>query len=281
MKRLSALRGADLNRVRRWLGHLAEARDLPALGKQVIAEGGRLLPADHYLWDVWQPDMSAMRVGETVTNLDHQEVSVSQYESALRATIWDHPMFAAGGIPLMTHRPQRMSDFQAYGEFKHNPLFREVYRHLDSHFQLVFKILELPDRVVSLTWNRRALDFSERERELLDVMGRGVGIIGRRIAEREKLETACQTIHSVLKRPAFGGHWGLEPGGRLPLLSAQEGRMLAGLLRGRPREEIAAKIGWRRDLLDRRLAALRDRLGFENTAQLLSTLVALKAPSLK
>jgi hypothetical protein len=39
--------------------------------------------------------------------------------------------------------------------------------------------------------------------------------------------------------------------------------MLAGLIRGRPREKIAAKIGWRRDFLDRRLAVLHDRLGLK------------------
>lgn len=61
-----------------------------------------------------------------------------------------------------------------------------------------------------------------------------------------------------------------------PHLSATEGAILAGLIRSQSREMIAEKLRWRRDTLDRRVALIRERLGFENTPQLLSTLAALK-----
>jgi len=41
------------------------------------------------------------------------------------------------------------------------------------------------------------------------------------------------------------------------------------LIRGDARAEIAASLNWRRDTLDRHLGGLRERLGYENTAQLM------------
>lgn len=72
------------------------------------------------------------------------------------------------------------------------------------------------------------------------------------------------------------GSWRNIPLTHTAVLTNAEGRLLAGLLRGKSREEIAANLGWRRDTLDRRLALLRDRLGFENVPLLLRALAATK-----
>jgi DNA-binding CsgD family transcriptional regulator len=51
------------------------------------------------------------------------------------------------------------------------------------------------------------------------------------------------------------------------------------VVRGEARAEIAASLEWRRDTLDRHLGGLRERLGFENTAQLMQALAELKPPA--
>ena len=65
----------------------------------------------------------------------------------------------------------RLSDFESRRQFRENPLFREVYRHLDSHYQLADTPRLLEDRRIVLTWNRRAMDFTERDRQVCQFMG--------------------------------------------------------------------------------------------------------------
>jgi DNA-binding NarL/FixJ family response regulator len=60
-------------------------------------------------------------------------------------------------------------------------------------------------------------------------------------------------------------------------LTTDEGQVLGALLRGTSREEIAARQGWRRDTLDKRITALRDRMGYENTGLLLHELARASA----
>src|SRR5690606_5559012 len=61
-----------------------------------------------------------------------------------------------------------------------------------------------------------------------------------------------------------------------PLLRESDGRIMAALIRGTPRTEIAARLQWRSDTLDRYLAELRERIGYESIPQLLHALAALK-----
>lgn len=64
-----------------------------------------------------------------------------------------------------------------------------------------------------------------------------------------------------------------------PFLGAKDARILAGLIRGESREAIALHLHWRRDTLDRHLGHLRERLGFENSSQLLRAFAAIKPAS--
>lgn len=68
----------------------------------------------------------------------------------------------------------------------------------------------------------------------------------------------------------------LDPAGSGSHLSAKDASILVGLTSGQSRDEIAAKLQWRRDTLDRNLAAVRERLGLENNSLLLSLLATLR-----
>jgi hypothetical protein len=150
-------------------------------------------------------------------------------------------------------------------------LFREVYRHLDSSHQLAYTPSVLQDRRILLTWNRRALDFSERDREILHFMGLRLGVISRRIEQREQLEKNWRSLCGFVDARLAAG-----PANSL---GAQDLRLLTKLLESGTRSGIARDLGVRRDSVDKRLGSIRERLGLENHHQLLSALAELKNPA--
>jgi hypothetical protein len=165
-----------------------------------------------------------------------------------------------------------MSDYQSRLKLRENPLYREVYRHLEVADQTLMMVGDYPDRMVFLMINTPGRATTDRERDGVHLLGLAAGRIGHRLVERERLDRICSRLAA---RFSLGPQ--VSVGAKTtPRLSPAEGRLLAGLVRDRPREEIAARLGWRRDTLDRRLAALRERLGFDNTAQLVRALVAAR-----
>jgi DNA-binding NarL/FixJ family response regulator len=71
---------------------------------------------------------------------------------------------------------------------------------VESHVTRLYRKLGAHNRLELL--GTRAKDFSERERELSEIMGRSAAIIGRRVEERQRLEAACKAILRILKHPA-------------------------------------------------------------------------------
>lgn len=269
----SSLTDSDLRLINRMTGYLAEARDLDVLGREFVAGMADILPADCMLWNRWTTG-----IGEIIdfeTNDDGFRDGLTRYGEALNATIHHHPVIAAGQVELTWRSPQRMSDYQSFRDFKSNPLFREVYRHLDSHHQIAYSAARLEDTEVILSWNLKRRDFSDREMQKLHLAGIRVGSLCRRLEETRRLEKIWMALSERIgSTPEFDtGLMGL------PLFRERDGRIMAALIRGTPRAAIAASLQWRRDTLDRYLAEMRERLGFESIPQLLHAFSSLKGPA--
>jgi DNA-binding CsgD family transcriptional regulator len=119
-----------------------------------------------------------------------------------------------------------------------------------------------------LTWNRRAFDFSEQDRQLFQFIGLRLDVISRRIEQRQQLEKSWRTLAGFIDTRM--------PTESVASLGEHDGILLAELLKQKPRIEIARLAGIRRDSIDKRLGSIRERLGLENHHQLLSALVDLR-----
>lgn len=265
MSHFREITGRDLRLLNDKMAPLADLRDIDEVERRFVHHASDLLPGDCVTWNNWTLDMSTPITSRA--NPEY-ETEIARLNEPLNLFVQHHPVIVGGGLPLTLERPQRMSDYQSYSRFKENPLFREVYRHVDANFQLGSTPSRHATGTVALTWNRRTRDFTERDQDLLHLIGRRLDIILQRLGERMRLERACAALGSALPNLAA-----LD---KITTLSNAEGRLLAGLLRGKSREEIARKLGWRRDTLDRRLALIRDRMGFENTGSLLRALAETK-----
>lgn len=260
----------DLRAINRLAGHLVEAPDLDTLGRQLIGGSGKILPADFMVWNLWTPNMDTLLSFEA--NHEQLRDAMNQREDSLLATIHHHPVISAGQLESTRMKPQRMSDYQSHAAFKSNPLFQEVYRHLESNYQIAYNAIVLDESQIMLSWNLRSRDFTDREVQLLHLLGMQVATLSRRIEDRRHLREMWETLNCSMGAA-------MEPlAASDPLLGANDGRILTGLIRGEARTAIAAGLNWRRDTLDRHLGGLRDRLGYENTGQMLQALAALRSP---
>lgn len=267
MEKFRDVRASDLRSIRRLTGQLMEAEDLPTLGEELIKGAEKFLPSDFMLWNVWMPDMSRI-IGLASNQRDCCKM-LERYETALSATIHHHPVIAAGHLEQAGIRPQRMSDYQSTAAFEDNPLYREVYRHVDSRHQIAYEAIRLQDCRVILSWNHLGSDFDERQIQVLHLLGMQVAALSRRLEERRHLWRIWGELSGAL---------GLQPevrGALEPLLGGKDGHILSRLVRGDTRTAIAAELGWRRDTLDRHLATVRERLGYENTPQMLQAFAEL------
>lgn len=261
-KDLTAAKARSIDRI---VVAMARLETLDELKDHFIAVAGSILPADCLCWNNWAPDMSHLI---TFRINDSYAECFNGLQDVFAETVGAHPVIAANRLGETTRQVMRISDFQPVSRFRENPLFREVYRHLDSHYQICYTASILRDRRLILTWNRRALDFTDQDSQVFHYMSLRLGAVSRRIEERQHLDAAWKGLCDFID-PRMAA-------GSVESLGERDGHVLAELLKSRPRHEIAAEMGIRRDSVDKRLGAIRERLGLENHHQLLSALAALR-----
>ncbi|MDB5325352.1 MAG: response regulator receiver protein [Phycisphaerales bacterium] len=64
----------------------------------------------------------------------------------------------------------KISDFLTRRELKASGLYHSVYRHLDTEFQMAVTVVADPGKTVGIALNRKLRDFSERDREVLQLL---------------------------------------------------------------------------------------------------------------
>lgn len=266
-ERFREIRTSDLRGIRRLTGHLMEAEDLSTLGRELIQGTMKTLPADFTVWNLWTLEMDQVLAMES--NSPQCQQVLDYYNDELVTTIPHHPVIAAGHLDSVKLRPQRMSDYESVTSFLDNPLYREVYRHVDSRHQMVYMI-QLEDSQVFLSWNRHNRDFTSREMQVLHVLGLQLAALSRRLEERRHLRRTWDDLADALGFRSAGME--------CPPLGRNDGYILSAMIRGTSRAEIAQGLHWRRDTLDRHLAMLREKMGYENMAQLQQALADLRFP---
>ncbi len=266
MQRFREIDGSAARKIDRSMASLASIGSFEELETRFLEEAFKILPGDLLCWNNWERDLSgpiSFRM-----NRDYA-VRCDSLLEVFRETVSNHPVLAANQFGATTGRVMRISDFQSVAGFRENPLFREVYRHVDSHYQIMFTTNVLKDRRITLTWSRRAFDFSERERQVFHFMGLRLGVVSRMLDERERLEKNWRALCGFVDARL--------PAGPASALGERDVVLLTELMKGDTPETIACHLGTRRDSVDKRLGAIRERLGLENRHQLLSAMAELKS----
>ncbi|MFT3990467.1 MAG: hypothetical protein QM680_03560 [Luteolibacter sp.] len=267
MKRFREVSGSTARRIDRIMMGMSSLDDFGDLERLFLAESEKLLPADCICWNNWSLDWRGL-VSQRCNEVGYTKW-LDQHQEVFHEVVGYHPMIVGGHLPKSYKQVLRMSDVIRLSEFRKNPLFREIYRHMDSEYQLSHAPVKLEDRRVVLTWNRRAMDFSERDRQMLHYLGRRLNAISLHLEERQRLEGSWKRLCQFVD-----AKWSA---GSVKTLKLKDGLLLAELLGGKSRAEIAKESGIRVDSLDKRLGVIRECLGLENHRQLLRALAELKA----
>jgi DNA-binding CsgD family transcriptional regulator len=264
MKRFSEVTAGMARKVERSMAGLAGARSLVELEELFIPEAARLVPGDCLCWNNWSNDLSHQI---SVSSNDDYARKAGDLNDSFVETLIHHPLFTH--FADTTDHVMRISDFASDRSFRENPLFREVYRHLDSYHQICYTPSVLPDHRIVLTWNRRALDFTERDRQIFHHLGQRLNVVALGIEERQRLEKHISELCRFVDSKIF-------PDPSSASLGEKDTLLLSQLLNHRSRGDIAGDSGIRRDSVDKRLGSIREKLGLENHHQLLSALADLK-----
>lgn len=137
----------------------------------------------------------------------------------------------------------RISDSVPFGRFRHGALYSEYYRRIGIDHAMALP-LHVDDRtLVSFVLNRRRRDFSERDREVLDLAGTTLAALYRRFRPVAR-EGAAQA--SLAAR-----------------LTAREREVMRWLSAGKTDRDIGAIVGCSHRTVQKHLQRIYDKLGVE------------------
>lgn len=265
MNQLREIKASSIHKIDRLMSELSRTKSLIELELRLIELAHTVIPADCIAWNNWSLDWSSFHSG--TLSQPYQKT----FESLLdrfAEVVARHPIIAAGEFWTSTKEVMKLSDFESERNFKDNPLYQEVYRHLDSKHQLSFAPVALQDRRVLLTINRTGSDFSSQDMQLVTYFGLKLARLAKWMEERTNFQnTLCALCSLVGKQVKLDGIDSLTPG---------DLQLITGLMQRQTLNEIAWRTGVQRNTIDKRLNAIRERLNLDHHKQLLSALAELR-----
>jgi len=157
----------------------------------------------------------------------------------------------------------RISDSLPFSRFRHTGLYSEYYRRIGIDHAVALPIHVDETTLISFVLNRRGRDFSDRERDVLDLVG---GPLSRLYLKARALEQVRSTL--AVKTPDAQRLESLD-------VTPREAEVLQWLAAGKTDREIAALLGCSHRTVQKHLQRLYVKLGVETrTAAVMRSLGA-------
>jgi DNA-binding CsgD family transcriptional regulator len=161
MKRVSSRR---LEKVLGFLRETHEAQDLDTFARTVPAAIARLIDADVVTYSEVNP--ARKRVA---WHYQPGAMPILDFRSAFERFMHTDPLVVhyANGAD---GRTTKISDLMTQREFHSLPIYSEFYRHLELEHQVAFLLDTVKPLLVGMTLNRSSKDFTEEDRDTLDLL---------------------------------------------------------------------------------------------------------------
>ena len=143
------------------VGELLALQDLDEFCQALLVAMREELGADYCAFHELPPDLP-----DTIS-MSEPEVPFEMHEAFARYAI-QNPI-AAYFLKTRDGRPTRFSDLVSLQELHRLELYREVYRPLGVEYQIALTLPSGADRILGLALSRREHDFTDHERDLLDM----------------------------------------------------------------------------------------------------------------
>ncbi|MDQ8185803.1 hypothetical protein [Pelagicoccus sp. SDUM812002] len=257
------IRETDFRVLRDFAHHLFLLSHWDELSECALLYLNRLLPSDCICWNEWTPAFAFLK---------HSQVSAS-HDSTIRSllpalveNLKYHPVIAEHGWQNLRDIPYQLSDYIDQGALSENPLYTEVYRHLEARYQLAFPFCSTSTTELFLILNRGSHDFTANERHLLKTSGPLLASHVHRLHRKEMAIRKAGIVATIMEQ-----NYGLL---NVDKLSLGELFLLKELAAGQNVSDVARHKKVRRDTLSRQLSTAREKLQLDTNKELLSTLRA-------
>ena len=230
------LRRSDLREAITVLGAVAEsARDVSSFA----AAGVRLLPA------LVASEMTTLSLCDLESGRREVVASPGGRISAADRAAFDryfavHPLvrYHAGARGRDAHR---ISDTMPFARFRHSALFADYYRRVGIDHAIALPLFVDARTLVSFVLNRKGRDFSDRDRDVLDLTG-----------------ATLAGMFSTFRAADRAARRGLGP-----VLTPREHEVLRWLAAGKTDRDVAAILGCSHRTVQKHLEHVYEKLGVE------------------
>ena len=252
----SLLRQSTLRATQASVKRMMRHRTWEGVSAQWLEEIQGICPGECLSWNEFTPRGGFELIGCTMSQ-DYMAI-LPVTGPRLPTFLPHHPILQKISWAELGVESMRLSDFQAAGAFRNrNPLFHEVYRHLDAHHQAVVRIGTYSDRDVKLALNRRHSDFTDDELVQLTYLAQALDPHLKTVDRHRSLEKDLRALHQAIgQRMEVPGHY-------LDQLTNAEIGALHCLVTG---DRLALRDSHRR----RALSSLREKLQLESNRQVLA-----------
>ena len=154
------LSNRDFDACSRCVLELHEGPSARAFPERVLDLLARLVPSEHASYNEFNP-----RENQLTVHYFPERPEIQRLVPEFAATIQTHPLYDHfhKSEPL----PKKVSDLASFRQFMETAVYQEYYRHIGVKHQIVLSLQGTGERWIALAFNRRAQDFSERDRGVL------------------------------------------------------------------------------------------------------------------
>ena len=213
------------------IGEVHGLLDLDELIDGLLAAFARQLPSDYVSINDIGPDPA--RVISVIVPPQPQELYRAYGELAMQ-----NPL-TARYVETLDGRAYRLSDVASRSEYHALELYRRVYGPMGVEYQIAFTLPATPGRILAIALSRRDRDYSDQERDLVD-LARPFLIQSWRTA---LAHTALQDELAERPRSAQADGSGLVAGLRERGLTQRQAEVLALVAQGRSNRDAAVILG--------------------------------------
>ena len=240
-----SLTQTDLGALQRTLAAFQDCPDVKAFHRTALRVLPQLIPAEHFMW----AEYAAIDPATRQAKLGAVRETVPRYVDGVipqcERIIFEHPFTY---FFVQTHDPSALiqSDFWTPEQFRASSLHELLEQTLHTRFMLSLPIFSCDAVAAALTFSRWENDFTERDRQLLNLMRPGFDAAHR--------DTQLRTAHRALQgRPL--ADYGLTP---------REAEIARWLAAGKQNPEMAIILDTNVRTIEKHMEHVLHKLGAEN-----------------
>lgn len=246
---------------------LHSCMEAEAFASHVLAALSKIIPASHVTYDLI--DIRNMKMTHVATPFPAPQKLLQSFERYMHEHPWINIFYPRDTPPpfknCLKTREKRplgtallMSDALPDSRFRRLSLYNEFYRHFDIEYQMVIPLMAGSDTLIGITFNRDRLDFSEKERLMLNILGPHVMQAFENAEAIAKLKSKIATLEY-----ASGDGQNRHEHRPLPI-TGRENEVLHYVAMGKTNAEVAAILNISRNTVKTHLDRIYQKLGVEN-----------------